>query len=259
MVAATARPCAPRMRYGVTFADEWATAWANFQSDESWLPPGEYATGELVRLMRSRRSCRNFMDKAVPLDLLEDLVRIGVTAPSGTNCQLWTFTLLPTRERVMTLSDKIKDFFRDLNKKAEMSWLRNALALVGQPDLKNYYYEYYASVRGAIEAWEERGEDRLFYSAPAAILVGMRPGASCPAEDAMLATQNLLLGAHALGLGTCLIGYAVEAMRHTPRIKDAVNIPRKEPVYAVIALGWPAWPEEAYQRVTSRRKPLVRI
>ena len=58
--------------------------------------------------------------------------------------------------------------------------------------------------------------DRLFHGAAAAILVTGRRQASCPAEDALLATQNILLAAHAMGLGSCLIGFAVEAMRRDP-------------------------------------------
>jgi len=58
----------------------------------------------------------------------------------------------------------------------------------------------------------------------AVIVVGSNRG-SCPAEDALLATQNILLGAHALGLGTCLIGFAVSAMQKDVRIKDLLKIP----------------------------------
>ena len=39
--------------------------------------------------------------------------------------------------------------------------------------------------------------------------VATAPGASSPKEDALLASQNILLAAHAMGLGTCLIGFAV--------------------------------------------------
>ncbi|TVM29020.1 nitroreductase family protein, partial [Oceanidesulfovibrio marinus] len=64
----------------------------------------------------------------------------------------------------------------------------------------------------------EQGVDRLFRGAPAAILVGVSTGAGCQQEDCLRATQNMILGAHALGLGTCLIGYAVAAMKEAPGI-----------------------------------------
>ncbi len=235
--------------------DLWSQEFVHFTPHEDWLPHGGGDAAQLVRLMRSRRSCRNYQERPVERTLLEDLIRIGISAPSGTNSQLWSFTVFPSREAVLSLATPIKDFFGRLNATAARGWLRTMLKWVGKSDLDHYYHTYYSAVQAALDAWEHDAEDRLFHGAQAAILVGSRPGASCPAEDALLATQNILLGAHDLGLGTCLIGYAVAALQHCPRIKESVGMPRKEPVYAVIALGWP---NESYVRVADRRKPSIR-
>jgi nitroreductase/Pyruvate/2-oxoacid:ferredoxin oxidoreductase delta subunit len=221
-----------------------------------WLPYGGCDPGELVRLMASRRSCRCFEERPVERPLLEDLVRIGATAPSGTNDQPWAFTVLPDRAAVMRLGDAVGAFFKRLNRMAANPLLRNGLRLVGRPELAGYFRDYYQSVAEGLADWEERGLDRLFHGATAAILVGSRPGASCPAEDALLATQNILLGAHALGLGSCLIGFAVSAMQKDGRIQESLHIPREEPVHAVIALGHPA---VTYRRLAGRRRTAVRF
>ncbi len=220
------------------------------------LPCGAGATGDLVRLMASRRSCRCFEPRPVERPLLDDLVRIGATAPSGTNSQRWSFTVLPSREAVMTLGKAVGAFFRRLNRMAENPLLRGGLRLIGRPELSEYFRDYHDSVAEALDDWERQGRDRLFHGAPAAILIGSAPGASCPAEDALLAAQNILLAAHTLGLGTCLIGFAVSAIRKDPRIKQRLGIPREEKVHAVIALGYPA---VAYRRLTGRKQPLTRF
>jgi len=106
-------------------------------------------------------------------------------------------------------------------------------------------------VKEAREEWHGSGKDRLFHGSTAAILVGSKPGASCPAEDALLATQNILLAAHSMGLGSCLIGYAVAAMKKDPSIQQSIGIPSEEEIHAVIALGYP---DEVYQRVAGRKK-----
>jgi nitroreductase len=72
-----------------------------------------------------------------------------------------------------------------------------------------------------------------------------------PGEDALLATQNILLAAHSMGLGSCLIGYAVAAMKKDPSIQRSIGIPAEEEIHAVIALGYP---DEVYQRVAGRKK-----
>jgi len=226
-----------------------------FACRTDWMPWGAFDAGELVRLMASRRSCRNFTGEPVPRPVLEDLVKIGTTAPSGTNSQGWTFTTLPSRAAVMKLGNAVGAFFKRINRMAENPLLRHGLRLIGRPELAGYYRDYHQSVAEGLADWEERGRDRLLHGAPAVIIVGSIPGGSCPAEDALLATQNILLAAHALGLGTCLIGFAVSAMQKDGRIKDLLKIPREENVRAVIALGHPA---VTYQRLAGRKKAVTR-
>jgi len=227
-----------------------------FSCRTDWMPYGAFDPADLVRLMASRRSCRCFEPKSVERSLLEDLVKIGTTAPSGTNSQSWTFTILASRAAVMKLGNAIGAYFKRLNRMAANPLLRKGLRLIGRPELADYHRDYYQTVVEGLADWETRGRDRLFYGATAAIIVGSTPGGSCPAEDALLATQNILLGAHALGLGTCLIGFAVSAMGKDPRIKDLMTIPREEDVHAVVALGHPA---VVYQRLTGRRKAVLRF
>jgi nitroreductase/Pyruvate/2-oxoacid:ferredoxin oxidoreductase delta subunit len=239
----------------VDVLDKESSRYGSFMGNDTWLPYGEYDTGELVRLMRSRRSCRNYSNRAVDRALLEDLVKIGITAPSGTNSQLWTFTILPTRKAVLNLGERFALFFRKLNRISEKKYLRYFLKLIGKPELDAYFRERRDSVAQALNEWEKSRRDRLFHGATAAILIGSKPGASCPKEDALLATQNILLAAHSMGLGTCLIGYAVEAMKRDVTIRRFLGIPDDERVYSVIALGYP---DEKYTRTAGRKKYTLR-
>jgi nitroreductase len=94
------------------------------------------------------------------------------------------------------------------------------------------------------------GRDRLFHGAPSVILVTSDKNASCPVEDGLLATQNILLSAHAAGMGSCLIGFAVEALRRDKSLSRALSITDNEVVCSAIALGYP---DESYRRITGRR------
>jgi len=232
------------------------TTFKTFNTPNRWSPHGEFETPALVNLMQSRRSCRNYKDRLVEPDVLEDLVKIGITAPSGSNCQLWSFTILPNRDSVVALAGRIAIFFQKINHIAENLLLRKTLKLIGKPSLADYYENRYLSVVQAFERWEMEGKDLLFHGAPAVIVVGSRNDASCPAEDALLATQNMLLGAHAMGLGTCLIGYAIEAMKRDPSINSSIGLPDNETPYAVIAVGYP---DEQYEKVAGRKRAVLRI
>ena len=228
----------------------------NVRETKTVIQPGKYDCAELVQLMRSRRSCRNFKSAPVELSLLADLVKIGTTAPSGTNCQAWNFILLPTRQEVLSFAEMVRTFFADLNKKAANPVYRFLADIFMGGVLSEYHRNYYKTVAEAIDEFEQEGKDRLFHGATAAILISVKKSASCPCEDALLASQNILLAAHALGLGSCLIGFAVEAMRKKKGMKEAMNIPDDEEIYAVIALGYP---DEYYSRPAGRRVVSPRV
>jgi nitroreductase/NAD-dependent dihydropyrimidine dehydrogenase PreA subunit len=236
--------------------DPAALEFKTFAMDEFWLSFGQYDTTSLVKLMASRRSCRNFRSDDVDRALLEDLVKIGTTAPSGTNSQLWTFTILPTRKAVVKLTEHVAGFFSKMNKFAEKFLVRKALKLIGKGELDFYYENYYSMVKKTLDEWKDSGKDKLFHSAPAVIVVASKPGGSCPAEDALLATQNILLAAHAMGLGTCLIGFAVAAMSQDNDIQRSIGMTSREKVYAVIAIGHP---DETYNTVAGRKRALTRF
>lgn len=75
--------------------------------------------------------------------------------------------------------------------------------------------------------------------APVAIAVVIDPQASNhPVEDGAAATQNMLLAAHALGLGTCWIGSYGSG--YEERAKEVLGIPRDNRLLALISLGYPA-------------------
>ncbi|NLN61101.1 MAG: 4Fe-4S binding protein [Deltaproteobacteria bacterium] len=239
----------------VTSLEPTPHVFETFQGKADWLPWGKYDVAELARLMASRRSCRRYTDQPVAREILRDLVRIGVTAPSGTNSKRWRFTLVSSRRDVVVFGERIADFYRRLNRISEMTWLRHALKWCGKTELDVYHRHYHDRVADVLAEWRLSARDRLFHGAPAAIIVSCCPGASCPAEDALLATQNILLGAHALGLGTCLIGFAVEAVKRDARIKRLLDMPKEETVYSVIALGYPAI---KYHALPGRKTPFVR-
>jgi len=235
--------------------DEKSLSFNSFDLQNDWLPHGQSDTAQLVQLMASRRSCRNYSEQTVDRSVLEDLVKIGTTAPSGTNCQNWTFTIFSDPAAVAEFRQRLGSFFKNLNRMAERRWVRKVLKLIGKPALDNYYREYYQSVKDGLREWELSGRDRLFHGATGVIVVATKPGGSCPMEDALLATQNILLAAHSMGLGTCLIGFAVEAIQNDSAMQQFLTIPAEETVCSVIAIGYP---QEKYEGLTGRKKVVMR-
>ena len=234
----------------------FCTPFETFSPDPRWLPAGAFDLVALVRLMASRRSIRRFTPKSVDPALLRDLVRIGITAPSATNCQSWTFTILPDSASVLALSHRTAAVYRRLCRQSGWWTLRTFLRLLGKPDLDNFYRGYRSFILARLDEWGRGGCDPFFRGASAAIIIGARSGGGAHSDDAHMAAQNIILAAHAMGLGTCLIGLSLVAFRHDSSVAAALDLPRNETVHSVIAIGYP---DEHFLRLTGRAEPEIRV
>ena len=97
---------------------------------------------------------------------------------------------------------------------------------------------------------------RSFHGATAAIVISVDQSASCAHDDAIHAAQNIVLAAEAMDLGSCLIGFAVEAARRDRRIGQHLQLPAGHHIYSVVAIGHPRYP---YPHPSGRRPLSPRI
>lgn len=79
----------------------------------------------------------------------------------------------------------------------------------------------------------------VFYGAGTLIVICARRMDPFVVADCWLAAENLMLAATALGLGTCCVGAAVEAL-NSQEMKAALGMPADVHAVAPIAVGVPA-------------------
>ncbi len=209
----------------------------SFEYKPEVLTEKDIDNNNLVNIIRSRRSIRNFKKQKISDDILDDLISFAVTAPSGSNCQDWEFLIINGNEKVWNLAFKFKTFFEKLNRYAKNPFIRTISPLFMGNKLKKYYKNNLETVTSAIEE-AEKGNDLLFHGAEAIIMFHSKMDGSTPVEDAQYTSYNVTLLAHAMGIGTCYIGYAVEAINRAPEIKDELKIPKENRVHAVLSLGY---------------------
>jgi nitroreductase/NAD-dependent dihydropyrimidine dehydrogenase PreA subunit len=250
--------CYTVCRYGAIRFDPEAISQVSMKSfsyKEKVYAPGAFKPGNLVNFVRSRRSVRKFKEKPVSGDILSDLIEFAVTAPSGSNCQTWEFLAINGRAKVWDLALEIRKFFVRLNRLAKNPLIRYLSVPFSGMALVRYYNEHLESVEmGLKEA--EGGMDVLFHGAPALIIVHGKPEGSTPRDDAQYASYNMTLLAHALGLGTCYIGYAVESIGRSSPIKRYLGIPSGNSIHAVLAVGHP---DVTFGKLALRKPRQVRM
>lgn len=230
-------------------------AFRSFPYTEKLYAPGSFSPAEIVNFIRSRRSVRRYTSAPVNDALLSDLVEFAVSAPSGSNCQNWQFLVVNGRDKVWSLALEIGRFFEKINRLARNPVIRYLSVPVMGGALIRYRRDHMESVEMALRE-AATGNDLLFHSAPAVVIVHGNGEGSTPREDAQYASYNMTLLAHALGLGTCYIGYAVESINRASSIKRFLGLPPANTAYAVLAVGHPA---EVPEKQALRKKHSVRF
>jgi nitroreductase len=165
-----------------------------------------------------RRAVRDYLPKAVPKEMVMELIRAAIQAPSAANLQPWVFIVIRGRRRLEVFSDRAKEYL--------LATLPQTLELHQQCDnLAN-------------------PQSNVFHHAGTLIVICARPARFnyVPSEDCCLAGQNLMLAAHAMGLGTCPVGF-VRPWLNLPEIKEELRMPYHCSVVLPIVVGWPVDPE----------------
>jgi nitroreductase len=168
---------------------------------------------DYAELLEKRRSIRDFQEKEVPLELIQDILKDACLAPSAGNGQPWKFIVVRDKDWIRRLSEESK---------------------------KNILSQIEKDPHASMKKYETRLRDKdfnVFYNAPCLVyFVGSRDVQSL-AVDCSLAACYFMLAATARGLGTCWV--ALGADLRDPLILKAVGLPGGYRIVAPIILGYP--------------------
>jgi nitroreductase len=184
----------------------------------TYVPPASYPGAEdkmdVIEAIHGRRSVRSYDPKPVSRDLIESVILDAAQAPPPFRGQVpWAFNVVEGVERIAAYGARAMDYARQ-----------------NRPD-------------GAGWDWLQRPGFKIFWDAPVLIII------SGPVGDCCRAGQNLMLSAHARGLGTCWVGSPMLWL-DTPEVKAELGIPSALTPVAVFCLGYPAAAPEAVTRET---------
>lgn len=182
-------------------------------------------TMNVMEAIYGRRSVRAYLKKALDRALIEELLQAAVQAPSAHNTQPWSFALVQDRDELLSLSSDAKALL---------------LSEYGDDPRMDPYRDLLSD-----KAFD------IFYGVPLLVIVCAQPSPLNPVEQCFLAAQNLMLAAHALGLGSCCIGWALPLVQRS-EVKARLGIPEDVTPAIPVVLGWPAESPEAPQRIPPR-------
>lgn len=230
--------------------DSLGTRRKNPVLDPAALPSAK----SLERFFRSRRSVRVYRDRPVSRKDLERILEAGTCAPTAGNRQEVAYVVLTDPEEIRMLREMVFPFVRRMFAQFNNRALRPVLASVIGPESVASLKEYLPLLDIYQERWAKRGEDRIFFHAPALVVVhGNRFDDTVGVSCSVVLYQASLM-AHALNLGSCFNGFLQVAINNDRKVKQWLGIPWRNKCYGALTLGYP---KVAYRRAVRREPPNV--
>lgn len=205
--------------------------------------------GNMENFLLSRRSIRLYRQKPVEKEVLERLLRVANMAPTAKNCQERRFIVVTDPEK----RNEIKTALLANNEKV----IRLLKLITGRVLSRFIDPESVEALKKMLRGFRitrrkaEQGKDAIFHQAPCVIFICGIGKDLLGKDNCLTAQQYLMAQAQAMGLGTCIIGYAQAAPKVLVKHLD---IPKHYKVYGVVTLGYP---KVNYQRTTDRNAPQV--
>lgn len=188
---------------------------------------------EFYRFMDKRRTVRDFSDKPVPREVIENIIMTASSAPSGAHKQPWTFCVVSGPELKQKIREAAeKEEYENYHGRMSEEWLAD-LAPLGTDWHKPFLEKAPCLIVVFKKAYDiVDGEKKKNYYVN---------------ESVGLATGFLLAAIHNAGLAS---------LTHTPSpmnfLQEILERPENERPFLLIPLGYPA--EEAQVPDISRKE-----
>jgi iodotyrosine deiodinase len=191
-------------------------------------------TATFYTWMDERRTVRDFLDKPIPKEVIENIILTASTAPSGAHKQPWTFCVVSNPEiKKQIRIEAEKEEYESYTSRMPEEWKKDLLPL--QTDWKKEFLEiapYLIIVFKKSYDFDEQGNKTNTYYAN---------------ESCGIACGFLLAAIHNAGLA---------ALTHTPSpmnfLSKVLNRPANEKPFLLVPVGYAA--EECWVPDIKRKK-----
>ena len=215
---------------------------------------------EFSKFLSSRRSTRDFKSTPIPQNVLDQILTDALTAPSWSNTRPFKVAVASgdIRDRISAEFLSRWGVLSKIMRKGFLNKLRIVYSRYGLPtsnrtiakpypsELKpraervgKEWYELFGGQRGDRDARDKQwAKNYSFFGAPVELFVFVHKSLHIyAASDAGLMMQNLILSAHAHGLGTCAQG-AVGIWEDV--VRKEFEISKDYRLLCGIAIGYPS-------------------
>jgi len=168
---------------------------------------------EFRELLKKRRSVRNYTDREVPAETVEEIIRDSTMAPSSGNGQPWRLVVVRDKALIKRISDESKKNLVE--------------ALTADPAHPAKKYEAVLKNEGY----------NVFYNAPCLVIILGPKNHHMTREDCSLFACYFMMAAAERGLGACWVNLG--SYIKDPELLETLGISGDLRIVAPIILGYP--------------------
>lgn len=200
---------------------------------------------QVMELCKARRSNRAFLSSPVPEEYLRQIVDAAHLAPTASNGQEVSFTLITNPELLKQIANITINTFEATVKKITNPFINPFINLI-VPGAKEA-----VPTLSAVITKHKSGTDAILRGAKAILLIHTPASSNFGRQDANLAYQNASLMAESLGVSQFYTGYVCIAVDLDKKRKLAKLLNIKGTIHAGMALSMPAF---KFPKYTDRKE-----
>jgi F420 biosynthesis protein FbiB-like protein len=191
------------------------------------------------QVLHGRHSTRRFQKREVPRAVLKNVLEAALRAPSAHNSQPWRFVVLPRDEKLELLAKRMgQQLAHDLTKDGlESGEIKSRVKKAGERILSAPVMVLLCLDQESGEKYQDERRSQAEYI--------------MAVQGVAMAGGNILLAAHAEGLGAC---WLCAPLFVPDLIREFLSLPEGWQPQAMILLGYPADPKSP-----SDRRPLEEV
>ncbi|MDG6217819.1 MAG: nitroreductase family protein [Candidatus Thermoplasmatota archaeon] len=179
---------------------------------------------EFLDIIKTRRSVRSYRNESVERDTIEQIIQVGSYAPSAKNIQPWRFIVITDPNVIGELSSAVKKQIMKM-----LKW--RFISRIIHPELRNLETVRFLYGVSLVK------EDSIFFKAPVVVFV-VTEDKRFYDESCACCAENMMLAAHALGLGSCWIGLA-HFIDLNKRLIERIGVPAHHHISSALIFGHP--------------------
>ncbi len=215
------------------------------------LRPNPVSADHFRELSAGIRTCRSFLSKEIPEEILLQLVDNMKHYPSASNARPLQVTIVRSSEKMKLLNTMTESsllrMFSFITSPLVSPLIRLFAPSISISKLQRYKKSFLEK--------RKSNDSLICHHAPAALLFhGAVTKTGMPEADANIWATYTSIFANTLGLGTCFNGFIVKAMGKNSKQNPFFGIPAKHQVYAALLIGYP---KVKYVNECSRKSPEV--